>query len=476
MITLELLKKRTRDNWLAGQDSQSFLALTQEFTAANETIKGQSILIAESDPIRFLAGFIAAQATTQRVFLGNPHWGATEWQQALTIVQPDRVWGNCSYFKNNDFQNNAIDRGSWQSPQDQSVPPAERLILIPTGGSSGTVRFVMHRWETLAAAVTGFQQYFQLATVNSICVLPLYHTSGLMQFMRSFLSGGSLWLTPFKALKAGQETPVDPSDWFISLVPTQLQALLEQPSLVQWLARCKTVLIGGAPSWPELLTQARSQHIPLAPCYGMTETAAQIAALKPKQFLAGYQNVGQVLPHAQVTIVDDRGQPVAPGTIGQVQIAADSLALGYYPSGWSNSCSIENQGNANFKTDDAGYLDDQGYLTLVGRLSNKIITGGENVFPAEVESAIWATHLVADVAVLGMPDPYWGQCVTAVYAPRLSTLSSQDICAALQDKIARFKQPKVWVPVESLPRNAQGKLNRQTLQAIAIQWIQEHGV
>ncbi len=464
-----------------GQDAQAFLTLVetlaQEFATVKKTGHGQSILLAEPDPTRFLAGFLAAQATYPQVFLGNSQWGMMEWQQALAIAQPDQIWGNCDYFKQQSAGQNV---GLTEGVTPLSLNPSshdENLILIPTGGSSGTIRFVIHRWDTLAAAAYGFQHYFQIDTVNSLCVLPLYHVSGLMQFMRSFLSGGRLQLMTFKALKTGQALPVDPSEWFISLVPTQLQALLAQPALAQWLSQCKTILLGGAPSWPQLLTQARSNRLPLAPCYGATETAAQIATLKPTDFLAGNQSVGQVLPHAQVTIVDDQGQPVAAGTLGQVQIVADSLALGYYPHGWSGQTSIENPHLPTvFKTDDAGYLDEQGYLTLVGRLSNKIITGGENVFPAEVEAAIRATGLVTDVAVLGMPHPYWGQCVTAVYVPYTSTLVAQEICAALQDTIARFKCPKLWVPVDSLPRNAQGKLNQQTLQTIVNQWKQEHDI
>ncbi|MEM9002931.1 MAG: 2-succinylbenzoate--CoA ligase [Cyanobacteria bacterium P01_F01_bin.86] len=485
MKPLELLKSRAHDNWLVGQDNQAFLALTealiQEFAAiapaTGQVTEGHSILLAESDPVRFLAGFLAAHATAQRVFLGNPDWGAVEWQQALAMAQPDRVWGDRAI----GTQLEALNTSSTAQFERLTAPvlpmaPAlatKRLILIPTGGSSGHIRFVAHHWETLAAAVWGLQQCFQSAAIHSICTLPLYHVSGLMQFMRSLLSGGALWLITFQDLKTGPPTLVDPSDWFISLVPTQLQALLENAALAHWLAQCKTVFIGGAPSWPALLQQARSLGIPLAPCYGMTETAAQIATLKPAAFLAGNQSVGQVLPHAQVMIVDEHRQPVAPGTSGQIQIAAASLAWGYYPTDtFAPPTDRELTSPPFFPTDDMGFLDDQGYLTLVGRLSNKIITGGENVFPAEVEAAIRATGLVTDIAVLGTPDPYWGQCVTAVYVPHDSTPSVHAMDTALQANIARFKRPKVWVPVEALPRNAQGKLNHQTLQAIAAQWQQ----
>lgn len=472
MLPLELLRQRTSDHWLVGQDSHAFLSqvdqLIDDFTSvdrgSDKSTGRRSILIAESDPIRFLAGFLAAQSTFQSVFLGNPSWGETEWQQALALAQPDQLWGDgCEHFSS-----------PFSPSHSQVTPPDEPLILIPTGGSSGKIKFVMHRWGTLAAAVEGFQGYFQVSAVNSICVLPLYHVSGLMQFMRSFLTGGELQILSFKQLKNGPGTLSNPSDWFISLVPTQLQALLAKPRLAKWLARCKTVFVGGAPSWPDLLTLARSKHIPLSLCYGMTETAAQVVALKPQDFLAGHSSAGQVLPHAQVDLMDDQGMPVPVGTIGQVQIAAESLALGYYPTRWAETRWTDPQAIAKatqstilFQTDDSAYLDDQGYLTLVGRLSHKIITGGENVFPAEIEAAIRATGLVTDVVVVGLPDSYWGQCVTAIYVPCSPAISFQKLVHALQNKMTRYKHPKIGIPIDKLPRNSQGKLNYQTLLAIA---------
>ncbi|MFM7367685.1 MAG: AMP-binding protein, partial [Sphaerospermopsis kisseleviana] len=157
-------------------------------------------------------------------------------------------------------------------------------------------------WETLTASVQGFTEYFQLKTVNSFCILPLYHVSGLMQFMRSFTTGGKLVITRFKEIEFQQIPNINPSDFFISLVPTQLQRLLQNTQLTKWLSEFETVLLGGAPAWEELLKKARFHHIRLAPTYGMTETASQVATLKPDEFLQGNVNSGKILPHAEITI------------------------------------------------------------------------------------------------------------------------------------------------------------------------------
>ena len=121
-------------------------------------------------------------------------------------------------------------------------------------------------------------------------------------------------------------------------------------------------------------------------------------------------------------------------------------------------------------TDDLGYLDDNGYLYLVGRDSHKIITGGENVFPTEVEAAIWSTQLIKDVCVIGLSDQKWGQVVTAIYVP-LNSEHDLDLLDLIQQKIqlqlAKYKQPKKWIQVNSLPRNDRGKINYQLVKAIA---------
>jgi O-succinylbenzoic acid--CoA ligase len=451
---LAYLKKRFDDDWLIGYDSRQFNQLTEQlYLELTQQLlhhgTAPKILLAERNPVRFLAGFIAACAAGCSVFLCNPSWVKQEWQQVLKLVQPDLILGY----------------GDWglavrdYYPNTQAPILNSQWIMIPTGGSSGQIRFAIHTWETLMASVRGFQQYFQLNKVNSFCVLPLYHVSGLMQLLRSFTTEGNLVILPFKELEVAQNSNIDPAKFFISLVPTQLQYLLQKPTLTSCLSQFQTVLLGGAPAWLNLLEQARRQGIRLAPTYGMTETASQIATLKPEDFLSGTNNCGQILPHAKVTIRSSTGQLLSANQIGTITIEAGSLALGYYPEFFTN--------RSHFHLDDLGFFDDQGYLNVVGRNSNKIITGGENVFPSEVESAIRATQLVNDICVIGVPHHYWGQVVTAIYVPTHSGIATAELQAALEDKLSKYKRPKYWIPVASLPRNSQGKINRKQLQQIA---------
>jgi O-succinylbenzoic acid--CoA ligase len=275
-----------------------------------------------------------------------------------------------------------------------------------------------------------------------------------MQFMRSFTTGGKLVITRFKEIEFQQIPNINPSDFFISLVPTQLQRLLQNTQLTKWLSEFETVLLGGAPAWDELLEKARFHHIRLAPTYGMTETASQVATLKPDEFLQGNVNSGKILPHAEITINN---------LTGNINIQAKSLALGYYPELWENRDSLV--------VDDIGFVDGDGYLHIIGRSSNKIISGGENIYPIEVESAIIKTNMVIDVCVIGIPDKDWGEALTAIYIPQHSNISILNIESQLKDKLSRFKIPKYWISLPKLPRNEQGKINRQQLQQIALDFL-----
>ncbi len=460
---------RLPDNWLIGRDSDEFCRIVdrifQQLTQNQPQQTPQTIFIAEPEPIQFLASFIAACATKSQIFLCNPNWVKSEWQQVFDLVQPDIILGQITV-REGGLRSCSREFHSPKIPETNELP----LIMIPTGGSSGKVRFAIHTWETLTASVQGFQQYFELDKINSFCTLPLYHVSGLMQFMRSFTTGGKLAIQTFKELETGKNNHIEPEEFFISLVPTQLQRLLQNPDTANWLSRFPTVLLGGAPAWSELLEIARKYQIKLALTYGMTETASQIATLKPTDFLAGNHSCGHILPHAQVTIRGSKGEILCYNQVGNIAVNTKSLALGYYPDKIGDSLRDSFASRKYLQLDDLGFFDQNNYLNIVGRTSDKIITGGENVFPAEVEAAIKSTNLVADVSVIGLLDKHWGQVVTAIYVPTNPSVTLTALQAAITDKLSKFKQPKNWILVKDLPRNSQGKVNRDQLQEIALKY------
>jgi o-succinylbenzoate---CoA ligase len=447
------------------------------------------LLIAESDPADCLAYFWAAVLAHWDVAFANPDWGAQEWQSVAQQLQPTVVWGN-----------DVGPFSEWMTPPIGSPPigslnskhsdrtQRESIILIPTGGSSGRVKFACHTWASLMASVSGFRQFFtpQGEAVNVCCVLPVYHVSGLMQVLRAWLSNGQVAIpsegfaiAPFKQLAARLETHTlcrSFQGWFISLVPTQLEQLL-QANQDAWLCQFKAVLLGGAPPWPTLLSRSSAQKIPLCLSYGMTETAAMVTALAPADFLQGRLSSGRSLPHATLQIIKSNqhlSQPLLPGEIGHIVVRSAAVAQRYY-SDYANSERADDSHPSSafsqhvFYTDDLGYLSADGHLHITGRASDKIISGGENIFPAEVEAAIRNTRQVQDVCVMGWPHPHWGEAVVAAYVPSSPNVCAESLRQALigpvaqQPVLSRYKHPKYWLACQALPRNAQGKLNRQQL-------------
>jgi o-succinylbenzoate---CoA ligase len=432
---LDRLQNQTSDQLIIDRQPESLLEITEKYLDQFQE-KQAKIIIAESNDLNFLGVFCASIIKQYQIFLANPYWQKREWDQVLNLVQPNLI------LKDNSLINIPTKIQEEDRPQ----------IMIPTGGSSGKIRFAIHTWETLTASVRGFIEYFAIAKVNSFCLLPLYHVSGLMQFLRCLITGGRLVIYPYKALKTEKMINFNPEGFFTSLVPTQLQFLL-QSNRGAWLSRFQTILLGGAPAWPGLLEEARQQNLPLSPTFGMTETASQIVTLKPQDFRQGNNSNGQVLPHAIIKIVDHNGNELSGNKIGIINLQANSLCLGYYPNRFEN--------NGYYNTDDLGYFDQDGYLYIVGRNSRKIITGGENVFPEEIERVILSTNLVEDICVMGIPDPQWGEIIAAVY---VSNFSDNLIKQKIADQISSFKIPKIWFQVKNLPRNSQGKINYHKLK------------
>jgi len=442
-VSYGTLRDRLRQGWWVGDRGSLF----RHIDRYQRQLGGQPrrILLLESLPEAWLAAWFAAVLAGCPLFLGNPRWGAAEGRQAIALSRPERIWG-------------AIPPswGAIAPPESTCSPEAEATIAIPTGGSSGQVRFAAHTWATLAAAARGFQAHFGGQPVQALNVLPLFHVSGLLPVVRSLLSGGRLECFPYADLKAGRRPQLDPAASFLSLVPTQLPALLARDP--GWLAQWRALLVGGGPTWPSLLAAARQADLPLALTYGATETAAQVATLLPEEFRSGRTDCGRALPHVELQIEDEAGRSLPAGAVGAIAVRGPSLFRGYVP---------ERRADGVWRSGDWGRLDADGYLTVLGRQSETIITGGEKVFPGEVEAAIRATGAVADVAVVGVPDARWGEAVVALCQRGEGAVSLAALAAALRPQLADYKQPKHWRWVAELPRNAQGKLQRPALLAIA---------
>ncbi|MBL9205260.1 MAG: AMP-binding protein [Opitutaceae bacterium] len=386
---------------------------------------GADTVVCESEADRFQAAFAAAVASGGRVFLADPAWRDTE--RAEFDAVRSRECGN---------------------PEGKG-DPERGWLCIPTGGSSGRLKLARHDALSLSAAVDGFTQHFGARQVDAVGFLPLHHVSGLMAWLRTRLTGGQYLGARWSSVSTGSQLPPAPEGAFVSVVPTQLQRLLGQPHAVAWLRSFRAVFVGGGPAWPSLLEEAAAARIPLSLSYGMTETAAMVAALLPDEFLAGRRSCGKRLPHARIHCEID----------GTLVVGGDSLFQGYYPE--------FHPALERFVTPDAGRIDVDGHVHVLERRDAAIITGGEKVDPRAVEEVLRATGQFVDVVVLGVRDPTWGQAVVACYPAHAEPSDWTRVRARVEQELSGYRRPKRYVPIAPWPRNAQGKVNREVLKSIA---------
>ncbi len=311
--------------------------------------------------------------------------------------------------------------------------------VILTSGTGGRPRAVEltygnHLWSAIGAGV----RIGVAPTDRWLCCLPLHHIGGLSIVLRCALYRIPIVLEPFDAARSGA-TFERAAVTIVSLVPTMLGRLLDAGAPVDSL-RC--AVIGGAAAPRALIERALAAGAPVAPTYGLTETASQVATMPPGEVRERPGSAGPPILSTEVRINDEgricvRGPTVAPGVAG--------------PDEW-------------LVTGDLGRVDEDGYLYVLGRADDVIVTGGKNVLPAEVEEVL-ATHpAVADVAVHARADPEWQHAVAAhVVLAGDRRASEDDLRGFCRERLAPHKVPKAFVFVAELPRNAQGKLLRDRL-------------
>ena len=353
----------------------------------------------------------------------------------------------------------------------RSDPASGPAVVLGTGGSSGGRRWCVQPLDHLQVAVAGTAQWLQAlklepAQLELFNPLPLHHVSGLMPLLRARAWGAELrWLSPVWMREPEQllaeAFPGDPDRAVLSLVPTQLQRLLDGPAGIRWLERFALIWVGGAALPAALAQRCRDLGIRLAPCYGSTETGAMVMALSPQQFLAGVDGCGAALPHVQLRL--EAGS-------GALQIKTASLALGMLQQrelqplpldqGWWSSGDRAQQGPEGWQ--------------LLGRLDGAIQSGGETVFPEQVERRLLELAraqglAVEDLLVLPEPDPHWGERLVALVKPAAGLdvgeaalrLSLQTLALSLPPS----QRPRRWLACPELQRSSLGKWERRRWRA-----------
>ncbi len=312
-------------------------------------------------------------------------------------------------------------------------PSADDVALVVhTSGTTGAARPVELTYGNVRASAMASAVALGLDHEERwLCPLPLAHVGGLMVLLRSviYASCAVLAPTPFVAERIAALLAEDVT--VASLVPTMLRRVLDISP--QRPRKLRTILLGGAPADRALLERAAAAGYPVSQTYGMTETCSQVTVSEPGDL----DTAGVALPGVRVTVEADGG----------LVVEGDIVA-----------------GGGPLVTGDIGRLDERGRLIVLGRRDDLIITGGDNVAPAEVENVLLGHPDVADVAVLARPDREWGEAVTALVVPRAGAeMNADELRRFCLERLARFKVPKSFETVPAVPRNAAGKLLRREL-------------
>ncbi len=253
-------------------------------------------------------------------------------------------------------------------------------------------------------------------------------------------------------------------------VPAALQMVINHPRAATTdFSRLKYIIYGAAPIPLELLRQCIAVFgAQFLQAYGMTETTGTIVMLWPEDHDPNgnvrMRAAGRALPGVELKIVDEAGGEVPTGEVGEIMTRSSNNMLHYWKLPEATAKTVTDDGWV--RTGDAGYLDADNYLFIHDRVKDMIITGGENVYPAEVESAIYGHPAVAEVAVIGVPDDTWGEAVKACCVPKPGMeIDPADVIAWARGRIAAFKAPKSVDVIPIMPRNASGKILRKDLRA-----------
>ncbi len=346
-------------------------------------------------------------------------------------------------------------------------------LQLYTSGTTGKPKgAVMTHGSILSSRAEGYDRAWQEPVEGDVTLLamPCFHISGTGTGIGTMVAGtNSIVLPeydPTKALDLIENYNISK----IFLVPAAIQILLNHPRVREVdFSRLKYVTYGASPIPLELMREAmRVLGCGFVQMYGMTETSGTIVALDPEDHVPEgsprMRSVGKPLAGVELKIIDEEGAEVPTGTVGEIATRSSKNMRGYWNNPEATAETIDADGW--LRTGDAGYLDEDGYLYIHDRVKDMIISGGENVYPAEVENAIYAHPKVADVAVIGVPSEKWGEAVKACVVVKAGEeLSEEDIIAHAREHIAGYKCPKSVDFIEALPRNPSGKILRRELRA-----------
>lgn len=346
------------------------------------------------------------------------------------------------------------------------VQDDDLLLIMYTSGTTGKPKGAMLSHKNILGNVlsctadipTHFDSRY-------LCVPPLFHVAALAMAMQNFYLGATVYLMKAFDPAAVVRTIQAERITSIFLVPAMWNFLLQVPELEKYDLSSLEIAITGAAIMPVQLKQRLLQIFPglqLFDAFGQTEMSPVTTLLKPADTLRKAASVGRPVLNTEIRVVDDNNNDVPVGQVGEIVYRGWGLCQGYYKN---PQATAEAMAGGWFHSGDLVRLDEEGFVYVVDRKKDMLITGGENVYPAEVEEVLYRHEKVLEAAVIGIPDAKWGESVHAVIVPKPGVqLTAEEIISFCGQHLAGYKKPRSVEFVDALPRNAAGKVLKTRLR------------
>jgi o-succinylbenzoate---CoA ligase len=396
-----------------------------------------------------------------RVLLVDPRATADELAQLFDLYAPDGILSSGG----SALQENAEDAKLRPETAESLTCGAstKAAFLLLTSGTTGVPKAVPLTAHQFAVHAKATAQHLGLSAEDRwLMCLPPHHVGGLSIILRAACLGSGVVL---RAGFVAEEVNllIDGGEVsHISVVPTMLKRLIAARDGKSFPKSLQTLLVGGAALHPELAWQAAVLHAPLAITYGLSEACSQVATLRVSEFRQGKRSCGLPLPGVRISIRDDGGKPVADGVIGEIYVGGETVMSGYEGD-------VRGHAGEWFATGDFGTMRAGEGLSIVDRRSDLIVSGGENVYPREVEDCLLAHASVEAAAVVGVPDAEWGQRVVAAVVLR-HPCAPGELQAWCRERLSRAKIPAEIRVVNQLQGSERGKIRRIEVRR---QWLAE---
>jgi acyl-CoA synthetase (AMP-forming)/AMP-acid ligase II len=378
-----------------------------------------------------------------------------------TVVELDESGGQCP----------GLERWLGAASEDDLEPvarPDDPVFQIYTSGTTGLPKgaVIAHRSIYMLPGEIGDWIDWHADDVSLIS-LPGFGIAGLGWFMDGFAAGATNVVMRMWVSEEAVRLIHDMSVTITFVAPAMLRMMLDEPMAKPGtFESLRKITYGGAPISIELLRESLEVFgCGFAQIYGSTETGRFVTCLPPAEHIPGsplLASAGRACPGNEIKIIDHHGVRLSPGEVGQVCVRTPEPMVEY----WNNpEATSQTLVDGWVRMSDVGYLDENGYLFLGDRINDTIIAAGQNIYPAEVEKAISAHPAVADVGVVGVPDPLWGDAVQAFIVLRPGEhVTPRQLTVFLRDRIAGYKVPSRWQFIDALPRNPGGKVLRRVLR------------